>query len=289
MSSSQELTGIVVNPLDFPLTSPPPGVDQNLAHPQSRTFQIYTVSAVFLALTISFLMVRLYAKLHIQRSRTWDDYACVAALIGTIAYIGVIIAAESEPSGGKHLWDTKIGDYSDKGFVEQVGTMNLASDFYLLFIPIPAVLSLQLPKSKKIGVIAMFMTGFLACIVSTVSLGLRIIYNKTLDISWNVVTLYIMTIVEMNVGLMVACMPSVATVFRHHGASISSFMGRISSKFRSFASRRHPSYTVSSKPFSPDSSEGTRSSRPRSETYIELRDARSGFHGDRNLAPGPIV
>ena len=168
-----------------------------------------------------------------------------ATQFGTVAYVGIIIAAESEPGGGKHLWDTKIGDYSNKGFVEEVvttaiygpviflvklalfllflhlfgrlrwlryfvwfgiaitgcfyipgiivpfalcapskgrtwlemsftpkcrslqdygiaqGTMNLISDFYLLFIPIPAVLSLQLPMRKKIGVIAIFMTGFL--------------------------------------------------------------------------------------------------------------------------------
>ena len=73
MSSAQELTGTVVNPLDYPLASPPPGVVQNLIHPQSRTYQIHIVSAVFLALSISFLAVRLYAKLCIQRSRTWDD------------------------------------------------------------------------------------------------------------------------------------------------------------------------------------------------------------------------
>lgn len=41
------------------------------------------------------------------------------------------------------------------------GTINLLSDFYLLVVPIPAVLALQLPKKKKIGVIAIFMTGFL--------------------------------------------------------------------------------------------------------------------------------
>ncbi|KAI4170114.1 MAG: hypothetical protein LQ348_007176 [Seirophora lacunosa] len=378
MASAQELTGTVVDPLDFPLASPPPGAVQNLANPESRAYQIYAISAVFLALTISFLLIRLYAKLYIQRSRTWDD--------SVISYTGVIITVVSEPGGAKHLWDTTIGDFSDKGFIEELvvvalygpviflvklalfllylhlfgrlrwlrwlvwlgilvtgcfyvsgpivvftlcapsrgdswlgmsfkskcrnglqdygvaqGTINLLSDFYLLVVPIPAVLALQLPKKKKIGVIAIFMTGFLACIVSTVALGLRITYNKTADITWNVITLYIMTIVEMNVGLMVACMPSIATVFRHHADSIGSLLGRISSKLRSLSSRRDTaSYSrrgggggaAEKSRYSPESSVGgggsSSSSRPRSSrTYVELRDMNIAV--DRSLAPAAVA
>ncbi|KAL8762941.1 MAG: hypothetical protein Q9184_001163 [Pyrenodesmia sp. 2 TL-2023] len=127
-------SGAVVNPLDFPLASPPPGVIQNLENPHSRTYQIYVVSAVFLGLTISFLLVRLYAKLYIQRSRSGDDCPSrplieaqwtLTARTDTsqadlITYISIIIAAESEASGGKHIWDTTIGDYSNKGFTLQV-------------------------------------------------------------------------------------------------------------------------------------------------------------------------
>ncbi|KAL8925277.1 MAG: hypothetical protein Q9208_003567 [Pyrenodesmia sp. 3 TL-2023] len=32
-----------------------------------------------------------------------------------IIYISIVIAAESEHSGGKHIWDTTIGDYSNTG------------------------------------------------------------------------------------------------------------------------------------------------------------------------------
>ncbi|KAL8860624.1 MAG: hypothetical protein Q9178_002977 [Gyalolechia marmorata] len=359
-----------------PLASPPPGVVQNLENPQSRTYQVWIVSAVFVALSISFMIVRLYAKIAIQRSRTWDDYACVAALVGIMSYTGVTIAALSQPGAGRHLWDTVIGDYTAQGFVQSVvstalygpviflvklalfllylhlfgrlrwlkwlvwfgilftglfyipgvfipftlcaptkgetwlersmtpkcrngaqdygvahGTINVLSDFYLLIIPIPAVLSLKMPMEKKIGVIAIFMTGFFACIVSTVALGLRIIYNNSVDITWNVVTLYIMTIVEMNVGLMVACMPSVATVFKHHGGSVGSFFGSLSARIRSAGTSRRAlsEKSKSNGYYSPDSSEVERrpNNRPgRSETYFELRDG-PGAQGI--VLPGPVV
>ncbi|KAI4199618.1 MAG: hypothetical protein LQ350_004493 [Teloschistes chrysophthalmus] len=363
--SIQQLEAMGVDVNKIPLAMPPPGVSQNLAHPASRTYQLYIVSAVFLALTVSFMLVRLYARLYIQRSRTWDDYAAVAGLIGIIAYTGITIAAESEPGSGKHIWDTTIGDYSNEGFVMSVattaiygpviffvklalfllflhlfgrlrwmrylvwfgititgcfyisgtavvfglcaprdgknwlgmsmtpqcrnledygiaqGTMNLVSDFYLLIIPIPAVMSLQLPQKKKLGVIAIFMTGFFACVVSTVALGLRIIYNKTVDITWNVVTLYIMTIVEMNVGLMVACMPSMATVLRQHDGPFATLMSVISARFRSITSRR-----ASSKGKMTPSPESSLASR-HAERYIELRSGIDG-RGNLSLAPPPV-
>ena len=48
-----------------------------------------------------------------------------------------------------------------RNFVKGEGVINVFSDFYLLLVPIPAVLSLQLPLRKKIGVIAWLMTGLL--------------------------------------------------------------------------------------------------------------------------------
>ena len=41
------------------------------------------------------------------------------------------------------------------------GVFNVVSDFYVLVIPIPVVLKLQLPIQKKIGICAIFMTGLL--------------------------------------------------------------------------------------------------------------------------------
>lgn len=41
------------------------------------------------------------------------------------------------------------------------GVFSVASDFYIFCLPIPVVWKLQLPRRKKIGVLAIFMTGLL--------------------------------------------------------------------------------------------------------------------------------
>ena len=57
----------------LPLAPPPPGVTPNFVNPESRTDQIYVISAVWLAFMILMMMVRMYAKFFVLRSRTWDD------------------------------------------------------------------------------------------------------------------------------------------------------------------------------------------------------------------------
>ena len=41
------------------------------------------------------------------------------------------------------------------------GTLNVALDIYILLLPVHVVLNLQLPMHKKLGVLAVFMTGVL--------------------------------------------------------------------------------------------------------------------------------
>ena len=42
---------------------------------------------------------------------------------------------------------------------DAVGAINLLTDIYLLCLPIAAVSKLQLPTRKRIGIIAIFLTG----------------------------------------------------------------------------------------------------------------------------------
>ena len=42
-----------------------------------------------------------------------------------------------------------------------ISGMNIFSDFYLLVLPILAVSSLQMPTKRKLGIIAVFLTGLL--------------------------------------------------------------------------------------------------------------------------------
>lgn len=44
---------------------------------------------------------------------------------------------------------------------KSIGILNVFTDFYILLLPLPAVLNLQLASNKKIGLIILFSTGLL--------------------------------------------------------------------------------------------------------------------------------
>lgn len=41
------------------------------------------------------------------------------------------------------------------------GTLNLVGDIYILILPVPSILKLQLPKKRKLSLLVIFMTGFM--------------------------------------------------------------------------------------------------------------------------------
>lgn len=110
--------------------------------------------------------------------------------------------------------ETLIGTMLSKGVASAIplsigqGAINVATDFYILLLPIPGVLQLQLPTRKKIGFCAIFMTGSLyvglqswrtfyvltnyrACLASVMGLFYRTKLKRDSDVTWQLVDVLI--------------------------------------------------------------------------------------------------
>ncbi|KAI1108086.1 hypothetical protein F5Y14DRAFT_117777 [Nemania sp. NC0429] len=109
---------------------------------------------------------------------------------------------------------------------------DVATDFLVLLLPVYKVWKLQLPLTRKIAIIGIFLLGVLVSIVGLIRIGfLTQIYNvlsdsTTADVTWSYAPVYYWTIIETNVGVLSACLPTLRPI-----------QERISHKF-SF-SRRH--------------------------------------------------
>ena len=67
------------------------------------------------------------------------------------------------PSSGKS-WDTEdLGVKCAKSFMLGLvqGSLSVALDLFILILPIPVVMTLQMPRKRRVGVLAVFMTGAL--------------------------------------------------------------------------------------------------------------------------------
>ncbi|KAI4241850.1 MAG: hypothetical protein L6R42_011172, partial [Xanthoria sp. 1 TBL-2021] len=92
--------------------------------------------------------------------------------------------------------------------------INVVSDFYILLIPLGAISNLQLPKKRKLGLFAIFFTGFLACLCSIISLHYRVVLVRVRDDVWYVVPVLVISTVEFNIGIICSCLPTLPALFR---------------------------------------------------------------------------
>ena len=75
----------------------------------------------------------------------------------------ITFAVLTIPTRGQNLLGSILSANTAKiiplGIIQ--GSFNVASDFYILFLPILGVWQLQLPLQKRLGICAIFMTGLL--------------------------------------------------------------------------------------------------------------------------------
>ncbi|CAI4219643.1 unnamed protein product [Parascedosporium putredinis] len=92
--------------------------------------------------------------------------------------------------------------------------MNIVTDFMVFATPMPAVRKLRLKRKKKLMVLSIFGLGFFTCVISIVRLfTLRSAIN-TQDPTWDNVPTSYLTVVELNCGILCACLPTLRPLIR---------------------------------------------------------------------------
>ncbi|KAJ5623052.1 hypothetical protein N7490_011657 [Penicillium lividum] len=182
--------------------------------------------------------------LDMFRTVLWQRYAIYFGLFVNWAfYISVFVANVYyiSPAPGQS-WQasfvsTRYNESLHVSIPMAVGSLIL--DIYLLLLPMAPIWNLQLKMSKKLGVMAVFATGLVACVASSLSIFLKIVLNShESDFSYYTLMVFIMAIVEMCVGITASSMPSMALFFRHHGPHITRFFSRLTSSSATSYHRR---------------------------------------------------
>lgn len=177
------------------------------------------VSPVMLAVKLSLLLLYLQLFRRNVTLRYWIYFGI--AFLSTF-YLACMLyhIILCTPRSGQTWYEASIAPRYFKRIPLGVaqGAVNVASDFYILFLPMRGVWQLQLPTRTKVGISAIFLSGFFACLSSTVGLVYRIKENQSKDKTWNLLPVLVLTTVEMSVGVMCSCMPAFARFFRHHPA-----------------------------------------------------------------------
>ncbi|XXG95640.1 hypothetical protein Hte_001908 [Hypoxylon texense] len=74
-----------------PLVPPPPGRTPNFTNPESRCYQLIIPIAVYTALIVILISLRIYSRLRITRSFGADDWLCIVATVLTLSYSALVL------------------------------------------------------------------------------------------------------------------------------------------------------------------------------------------------------
>ncbi|KAI0412417.1 hypothetical protein F5X98DRAFT_367289 [Xylaria grammica] len=165
-------------------------------------------------LPILLLYLRLFGT---QRPFRYAVYIAIAAAAGLyITSIPLISYFCTPPPGGD--WGSldvfaKCQRLLDWALVQ--GSGDVALNVYIILLPIAPIVRLQMPLNKKLGVLAIFLTGLLAVICSALGLYYRYLLSFTPDINWNEGNFICMSVVEINIAIICSCMPALASYMKN--------------------------------------------------------------------------
>ncbi|CAO1596775.1 hypothetical protein XANCAGTX0491_000606 [Xanthoria calcicola] len=191
-------------------------------------------SASGIALSKVSILLLLYRLFHPNKTLRYLVFVCLLWAILVSCTSIVVSLALCVPRPGESFDSLQVPLRCSHQSIWAViqGSLNVILDILILCIPIPIVCKLKLETRKKVGVLAIFTTGFIACLASVLTLIFKVKLMTSPDVVWNSFRVHILNLVELNAAIMVACMPACASFFRflsNESESMSSLKIRLSS------------------------------------------------------------
>ncbi|KAF4634024.1 hypothetical protein G7Y89_g4084 [Cudoniella acicularis] len=130
--------------------------------------------------------------------------------------------------GGTCPISTLTVDFSTTG-------SNIFTDIFIMALPIPALIKLKIGRNQKIGISLTFLLGCFVCIAAVVRIPF-ILQTSPYDFTFDNVQFAIWVDIELNLGIVCACLPTMLPGLRLLSPTLRSWIYKISS----LGSRRSP-------------------------------------------------
>ncbi|KAL1612154.1 hypothetical protein SLS60_000378 [Paraconiothyrium brasiliense] len=165
---------------------------------------IYIIIIYFVKLSLLALFHRLFS---VSKSSRILVYVGVAfCTIITIPFFGVAIT-RTVRCAGPNVLNEAVCHAKITGLTNVLySALNVVSDFYILLIPMRQLKGLHMNKHRKIGLIALFMIGFVACAMSVIRLGFFAHEFGNADQFYSIALVSHFTTVEINLAIMCGCL-----------------------------------------------------------------------------------
>ncbi|KAI1498181.1 hypothetical protein F5X99DRAFT_339973 [Biscogniauxia marginata] len=181
----------------------------------ARGFWIITLlyfSEVFvLKLALLFFYLRIFPKPIIRR-----------LLWGTVVFniifgLAFILTATFQCWPISYNWTNWRGEGGGKcvnisAIAWANAAVSIALDIWMLALPLSQLRELKLHWKKKVGVALMFCVGTFVTVVSVIRLASLVEFRESTNLSWDYWSVSLWSTVEITVGIICACMPSMRLI-----------------------------------------------------------------------------
>lgn len=89
--------------------------------------------------------------------------------------------------------------------------LNIITDIAIAVLPLPVIKSLNLPRRPKLALMFVFLLGGITCIVSLLRLQSLYAVSVSNDISWDNPLAAMWSNLEVNIGIICSCLPTLKT------------------------------------------------------------------------------
>ncbi|KAI1385913.1 uncharacterized protein F4822DRAFT_357565 [Hypoxylon trugodes] len=106
--------------------------------------------------------------------------------------------------------------YDNTAFWWAHSAINIATDLWILGLPIPLIFRLQLGLKKRIYLILMFSVGIIITVVSIVRFSGLVTYSTSTNPTYNNVMVATYSVIECNLSIVCCCMPATLAFLRRY-------------------------------------------------------------------------
>ncbi|GJC84899.1 satratoxin biosynthesis SC1 cluster protein 4 [Colletotrichum liriopes] len=173
---------------------------------------MYFGQVTLLKMSLLFFYMRIFSHNSSIKKLIWGTIGFNAVFGTTFIFVAVFQC-------------TPISFYWTKWDLEHKGTcldinaiawanagISIVLDFWMLALPLSQIKSLNLHWKKKIGVAMMFFVGTFVTVVSILRLQSLVQFAKSQNPTWDQFDVATWSTVEINVGIICACMPSIRVI-----------------------------------------------------------------------------
>ncbi|KAJ3962283.1 hypothetical protein N0V92_001016 [Colletotrichum tropicale] len=173
---------------------------------------MYFAQVTLLKMSLLFFYMRIFSHNKMCKKLIWGTVAFNAVFGLTFIFVAVFQCTPISFYWTK--WDGETpGTCLDINAIAWANAgISIVLDFWMLALPLSQIKSLNLHWKKKIGVAMMFFVGTFVTVVSILRLQSLVAFAKSQNPTWDQFEVATWSTVEINTGIICACMPSVRII-----------------------------------------------------------------------------